>query len=444
MPSLEPEPRAAARAPASAWFALAVLIVATVVGAVDKTIFTLLTEPVRHSLSLSDTQIGAIQGLGVALFTGLATFPLGWLSDRYDRRWVLAACVIFWSGMTALRGLAPDYGWLLVASVGLGVGEAGLAPVINSLLPDLFARAQRVVANAVYVLASIFGAALGAVLSGAAVGAADALRPHLPAALAGAETWRLTFFLVALVGLPLALLILAMRAAPRSAGEPAAATPTAPTRTFGDYLRSNWRTLAGLVAGTGLGGLGLNGIGIWIPVHAARHFGLAPAQVGQYLGASLLGGTVLGALIGVLALRAAQRRLGAGAAMRLLTIGYLCAALASLTMLFATSTAGLFASMALVIMPLMAALIVLPNALQDAAPAALRGRAMAAFAVGQLFFASLAPLGIGMLSDAVHDRAPDSLVIALVAVTLVCGLAGALLLWRTEDSFTRLTLANRA
>ena len=199
------------KAPASAWYALAVLVVVTMLGAVDKIIFVLLTEPVRHSLSLSDTQIGMLQGAGMVLFAGLATLPLAWLSDRYDRRWVLAACVVFWSLATALRGASANFFVLFVATSGLGVGEQGLGPIVNSMIPDMFPRTQRVLANAIFTVAAILGTGLGSMLGGAVVTLADSCRHLLPPALQALETWRLVFLATALAGLPVALLVLSIR-----------------------------------------------------------------------------------------------------------------------------------------------------------------------------------------------------------------------------------------
>jgi MFS family permease len=204
-------PETTRKAPSSAWYALAVLVIATVLGSIDKVILTLLTEPMRIALSLSDTQLGLLQGAGIVLFTGIATLPLGWLSDRYDRRVVLAACVVLWSAATAMRGTAMDYGVLFIASIGLGVGEAGLGPITNSMIPDLFPRAQRVLANAVFALSAIFGSALGALLGGTVVHLTEDLRPFLPASMQQMEAWRLTFFVLASAGLPVALLVLSIR-----------------------------------------------------------------------------------------------------------------------------------------------------------------------------------------------------------------------------------------
>jgi len=438
------------RAGGAAWVALAVLVTATVLSAVDKIIFTLLAEPIRLSLQLSDTQLGVVQGVGLLLFTGLATLPLGWLGDRFDRRVVLGGCIVFWSAMTAVRGTAPDYTMLLVASIGLGIGDAGLTPITQSLLPDLFPRTQRVVANAIYILASVFGAALGALLGGATVTLAESLRPLLPLAMQGYEAWRLSFFLLALAGAPVALLVLSLRPVPRGRDRDRSASADVPDAAaasgagFADYLRAHWRTIAGLVVGTGLGGIGLNGLASWVPVHAARAFGLKPAELGQYLGAAYLAGTGLGALMGIVAMRLALRRLGPRAPLRILCLGYLGAALMSLLLLAVHSAAGLFVAMGLIFAPLLAAAVVLPNALQDMGPAPLRARAIAMVVMCQLPFTALGPLAIGMLSDAVRKVAPEGLLFALVGITLASGCIGALALRLTEAPFARLSAANRA
>ena len=103
------------RAPASAWFSLGVLSLVMVLGLVDKLIFTLVAEPLRQVLALSDTQLGLLQGVGFTLATAVAMVPCGWLSDRYDRRWVLAISVVLWSACGALRGTAADFSMLFFA-----------------------------------------------------------------------------------------------------------------------------------------------------------------------------------------------------------------------------------------------------------------------------------------------------------------------------------------
>lgn len=429
------------KAPTSAWYALAVLIIATVLGSIDKVILTLLTEPIRQTLSLSDTQLGLLQGAGIVLFTGIATLPLGWLSDRYDRRVVLAACVVLWSAATAMRGTAMDYGVLFVASVGLGVGEAGLTPITNSMIPDLFPRAQRVLANAVFALSAIFGSALGALLGGTIVHLTDDLRPWLPVAMQQLEAWRLTFFVLASAGIPVTLLVLSIRRTPRGgaqAAKPGAkAAEASGTTTLREHLRLHWRTFAGLVVGVGLTSVGLSSLGTWLPIVTARTYGVTPVQMGQGMGLAFLCGTVAGGLLGVLSMRYVQPRMGPAAALRLIMLGNLSAALMSTLLLFTSSANHNFMLLGLLVVPLIGSAVLLPNVLQDAAPPHLRARTIALLTMASLPFGVVGPLMVGMLSDALKSM-PNGLAVSIVATTLVGGSLGAMVLRATEGPFVRL------
>lgn len=448
------------KAPSSAWYALAVLVIATVLGSIDKVILTLLTEPMRITLSLSDTQLGLLQGAGIVLFTGIATLPLGWLSDRYDRRVVLAACVLLWSAATAMRGTAMDYGVLFIASIGLGVGEAGLTPITNSMIPDLFPRAQRVLANAVFALSAIFGSALGALLGGTVVHLTDGLRHWLPASMQHLEAWRLTFFVMASAGIPVALLVLSIRKTRRGGAQPVSpaagttpdAAPPAPlqadaddahsTVSFREHLRMHWRTFAGLVIGAGLASIGMSSIGTWLPIMAARQYGITPAQMGQGMGIAFLCGTVIGGLLGVAAMRYVQPRMGPAAALRIIMLGNLTAALLSSLLLFTRSATDAFTLLALLVVPLISGAVLLPNVLQDAAPPHLRARTIALLSVAGLPFGVLGPLVVGMLSDALKS-VPNGLAVSIVATTLIGGVMGAIVLRATEGPFVRLMRAAR-
>jgi len=425
------------KAGAASWYALGVLLVATILGSVDTMLVTLLTEPMRHSLSLSDTQIGLLKGAGLVLFTGLATFPLGWLGDRYDRRFVLAACVLVWSAATGLRGTAMDYSMLFIASIGLGVGEAGLQPITNSLMPDLFPRKQRVLANAIFAIASVFGGALAAVLGGSIVTAVEKSRHSLPLALQGMETWRLTFFAMAFFGLPVMLLVLTIRSKRVAL---AARTPDAVAAgqlSFADYMREHWRTLLCLVSGSGLATVGLSSVGSWIPIVAARQFGVQPAQLGQGIGIAVMAGTVVGGVLGVNAMRVVRRRVGLAAPVRVLMLGYAAAALISVGLLFVRSSTDVFVLLAALLVPLICGHVVLPNVLQEVAPPHLRARVIGMLAMGSLPFAVLGPLAIGVISDAVK-AIPNGLAIAIVCATVTGCLSGAALLRLAEPAFVRL------
>ncbi len=429
-----------------AWLGLAVLILAAVLGWVDRMVFSLLAEPVRQSMALSDAQLGLLQGAGFALFAGIATLPLGWLGDRFDRRLVLAACVLLWSAATAMRGTAHSYAMLFVASIGLGVGEAGLAPLVYSLIPEMFPRAQRSLANTLFAFVSIAGGALGTMLGGAVLGLLEQARPSLPAALQVMENWRLGFFAMALPGPLVALLVLLIggrtgRAAVAAPGDLASAGPDATGLPgYRHYMGKHWRTLAGLVTGIGVANVGLLAVYTWVPILAARQFGATPAQLGQGMGLALLAGSLAGAALGAVALRFAQRRIGAAAPVRVVLLANLTAALLSVPLVLVRSASDVFVLLALIVVPLIAGTVVIPNVLQDVSAPYLRSRIIATLTLASMPFAVLGPLLVGGLSDALKS-VPNGLAWALVLITLAGAGAGALVLRRSENSFVRLAQA---
>ena len=103
-------------ATAASWYGLAALTLITLFSVADRQVFVLQAEIIRVQLALTDFQLGMLQGLGVSLSVAIATYPIGWLADRYDRRWVLAACIMLWSLAVAACGLAQGYACLLYTS----------------------------------------------------------------------------------------------------------------------------------------------------------------------------------------------------------------------------------------------------------------------------------------------------------------------------------------
>ncbi|TDP62094.1 MFS transporter [Roseateles toxinivorans] len=416
------------RTPAGRWvgaalssYGLLVLIVATVFGGLDRQILVLLAEPMRQSLQLTDTKLGLLQGAGITLLGGVAAVPLGWLADRYGRRSVLAASVLVWAVATAAFGMATDFPALLLAAAGMGIGEVGLSPIVFSLIPEIVSPRRRVLANGVYALAAIFGTGLGIALSGAMVHSLDALRPLLPAALQGLESWRLTFLAVALQGPLVALAVLLIRLHPQRASSQSASTATA-RPALRDYARAHLRCMVGVFGGSGLAGLGLAASGNWLPVIATRSFGADAAAVGQGMGAAYLLGTAAGAAMGALGMRLLGQRLGLALPMRVTAIGAGLAALAAGLMPLAPNMGTLYLLFGVQVMALIAGSVLMPTLLQDMAPVDLRSRLIAIASVVSVLLGALSPVLVGALSDLL-SATPQGL---LMAVTLVGALAFAL------------------
>ncbi len=434
----------------TAAYALLVLVTAAIFAAINRQILVLLAEPIRQSLGLSDTQLGLLQGLAVTLFSGLAAVPIGWLADRFGRRRLLAACVLVWAGATAACGLAPDFTSLFIAAAVLGIGEAGLTPIVYGLLPDAVPDRRRVLANGIFTVAAILGAGVGIAVSGALVQALGSLGAALPVALAqavsGMEPWRLAFFCVALPGPLVALLILLIpvRQAAVTKGPGAARSAGSPSWL---YLRHHRRTVIGIFGGTGLGALGLAAVSNWLPVAATRLYGASAAEVGQGIGLGYILGTLAGAGAGAWGVRQLSSRHGRATPVRVTVWGLALGSGASAAMLLASSALQLYVLFGLQVAALIAASVLAPTLLQDMTPPALRSRLIAVGGLVTVSMASLSPPLVGLMSDALI-AVPSGLQWSLAAVSAVAMGAGAALIRTAEAPFVRtvevVRLANAA
>ncbi|QPF72367.1 MFS transporter [Roseateles sp. DAIF2] len=423
-----------------AGYGLLVLVIATIFSALDRQIFVLLAEPLGLSLGLSDTKLGLLQGAGITLFSGLAAVPLGWLADRWGRRLVLAACVLVWAVATAACGLARDFDALFIAAIGLGLGEAGLAPIVYGLIPDIVPERRRVLANGIYALAAILGAGLGIALSGALVQALEAVRHVLPAELQPMETWRLAFLAVALPGPLVALAVLLIRLHPQGGAVLLDAGHARAAPALGPFLRAHRRTMLGMFGGSGLAGLGVAASGNWVPVVATRIFGESAAQVGNGVGSAYLLGTGAGAAIGMACVKLLGRRVGLALPVRVVVIGSALSVLASLAMLLTQNATGLYLLFGLQVATLIAGSVLAPTMLQDMSPAALRSRVIAIGSALTVGLSALSPVLVGAWSDRLTTH-PHGLLIAMAGVGAAAFALAALAMVWAEPHFARTVAA---
>lgn len=144
--------------PAAAWYSVAVLMVMYIFSFIDRTTISLLVEPMKRDLQISDTQIGLLQGLAFVLLYTFLGLPIARLSDRHSRRGIIAAGVFVWSIMATLCGLARSAIQLFIARIGVGVGEAALSPAAYSIITDSFPRSKLGGAFGVYNIGITIGA----------------------------------------------------------------------------------------------------------------------------------------------------------------------------------------------------------------------------------------------------------------------------------------------
>ena len=283
--------------PRRAWYATFVLMVAYTLSYVDRQILSMLVDPIKQDLDITDTQIGLLQGFAFAVFYTLVGIPMGRLADRGDRRRIIAWGIFFWSLATALCGLAKTYWQLFLARVGVGVGEAALGPAAYSMIADYFPPERRSRALGVYSMGVYLGIGLAAIIGGAVVGALAA-RPPLQLPLVGElAAWHATFLIVGLPGLLVALWAATLREPARrvTANESQDVVPLSQAVAF---LRRHAGFFGAHFLGFSMLTLAFNAVVFWMAPYLMRVHGQTPAQFGTMLGVILATGGALGILAG--------------------------------------------------------------------------------------------------------------------------------------------------
>ncbi len=153
------------------WRAFALMVVLFLVSAlcqIDRILPFILSESIKADLSLSDTQIGLINGVAFAVCYSLLSLPLARAADRGSPRVVLVLCVLIWSAMTALGGLAASFAFLVFARFGVAIGEAGAVPAGHALIARRIRPERRGLAIGVFAMGIPLGAMAGFSLGGLA------------------------------------------------------------------------------------------------------------------------------------------------------------------------------------------------------------------------------------------------------------------------------------
>ena len=396
-----------------------ILLVVYIFNFIDRQIVNILAEPIAKELSLSDTQIGLMTGLAFALFYTVLGLPIARYADRppTGRPRLIAIALATWSAMTALCGMAQNYTQLLLARIGVGVGEAGCTPAAHSLISDMVPKERRASALAFYALGIPIGTVLGMMIGGL---------------LADVVGWRWAFIVVGIPGVLLALVVVTVMKDPRHrvAAESMAAAPPPIANKAAMRAIFGSRALVLLMIAASSAAFLSYGKTTWATIFFQRTHGLTPGEVGLYFGlingAAGIAGTWLGGKL--------ADKYGATNRKHVLTAPALGMLVAAPLAYFAYAAGTWQIALVLLIVPtLLNSLYYGPTYSAVQGLVAPQARAMAAAVL--LFFQNLIGLGLGplffgMISDILKPQfGEDSVQIVLYSAAFL-GLIPAFFFWR--------------
>ena len=273
---------------------IVLLMAALFMSTIDRSILALLTDPIKHTLHLTDTQIGLVQGVAFGIFFMLMTFPAGWLADKHNRMRLVACGIALWSVMTALCGLCASFAQLFLARMGVAIGEATLQPVAPSIISDHFPPERRTLPMSLYLMGGGMGAGV-TLITGAYV--AHLIR-HVDTvtvpSLGTFQPWQIIFFVVGLPGLIVSVLFLSVREAPRREQHLSHGS-------FDELLqavRARRSILLPQFAGVGLYQIYAYGYSAWMPAYFGRVHGWTIVDIGLKYGVIQMTFPMAGAWIG--------------------------------------------------------------------------------------------------------------------------------------------------
>jgi len=397
----------------------------------DRQVVSILVQPIKQSLSLTDTQIGLLQGFSFTMCYATAGVFVARLVDRSNRVKLIAACIAIWAISTTACGFATNFPELLVARAGTAIAEAALSPAALSIFSDIFAPRRVARASSIFMLGPYVGGGLalfggGMLLSAAAAGGGNAwLAAH------DIAPWQAVFIAVGLPGLGLAALVaLTVREPQRREVLAHTARAEDEVPSLRDVLNElfvrNRFCLAYFAAYVALITL-FYSHAAWFPTLLMRRFHLAPNVVGQMAAPAYMIGGMLGvACAGMLATRvtdetALRRVLGFSAcAVAVLVPAAIAMPLVSnsgvAVLLYGTCAFAASIAMGLAPVPL-----------QIAMPNRMRGRSLALLVfMTNAISGGVGPLSVGYLNEHLGQTG-SSLGMALAVVGGVSALASAVL-----------------
>ncbi|MFX2256448.1 MULTISPECIES: spinster family MFS transporter [Acinetobacter] len=415
------------------WYVVIICMVAYILSFVDRQILSLMIEPIKADLMLSDTQFSLLQGLAFSLFYAFMGVPIAALADKKSRVKIISVGIAFWSLATAACGLSKNFIQMFLARLSVGAGEAALSPAFYSIVADLFPKHKLGRALGVYAIGAFIGSGLAFLIGGYVIGLLKDVSFITLPVIGEIKTWQLTFMIVGLPGVLLALLMILTVREPERKGLKMDANGVAVKASFKNsmgFIKTHKKTFFCHFIGFSFYTMMLYSLLGWAPAYYMRHFGLDASQTGYILGSIILVANTSGALFCGWLIDFFSKRGYSDAAIRAGAIG--CAALIIPSVLF-TQVNNMQLSFALIFVAMFFSTFPIPAsaaATQMLTPNQLRSQVSAKF----LLISNLIALGVGTTAVAlITDRYYENTLMvgnSISIVNAIAGLIGVFLLYK--------------
>lgn len=237
---------------------------------IDRQILVILQEPIKNDLNLTDTQLGLLTGLAFAALYVILGLPIARYADKNNRKNIVSISLVVWSAMTALSGLAQNFTQLMLARIGVGVGEAGGSPPAHSIISDYYEPEKRATALSIYSTGVYIGIFLGFLIGGV---------------IASKFGWRMALFTLGIPGILYAVLVWFTVKEPIK-GRTDIEVDDGKVYTISEVVKTllQKKTFVFLALATGFQAFGNYGIGNWLPPFLQRVHSMDIQSIGITLG----------------------------------------------------------------------------------------------------------------------------------------------------------------
>lgn len=268
------------------WATLALMTGLFALSGIDRSLISILAEPIKHEFGLSDSQLGVLTGLAFAIPYTLVGLPIGILADRIHRLRLSYVLVTCWSVVTLLTSWISSFAGMLAMRACLGMAESGVAPIFSSLTSDLFPKARRSTAMALLYVSSPIGLTVG-------FGAGGIIAGHLG--------WRATFAIAGIVGTLAALILLLVKEPERGRYDDPADAPCETAQPVLSAVASAFarQPVLPLILGAASASIAAQaGIGAFMAPFMIRIHGMTIAQAGLFIALGYGVGGMIGMPLG--------------------------------------------------------------------------------------------------------------------------------------------------